>query len=71
MAKYNLGYIYKTGDTVEKDINSAAYWYWKALQDGYLRAKKRLDEIYDMALDFKKQHPEYQKLNGDYETFEN
>lgn len=28
VAKYNLGYIYKTGDTVEKDINKAAYWYW-------------------------------------------
>ena len=38
---------------MEKDINKAAYWYWKALQDGYLRAKKRLDEIYDMALEFK------------------
>jgi len=25
-----------------------------ALKDGYLRAKKRLDEIYDLATDFKK-----------------
>jgi len=31
VAKYNLGYIYKTGDTVKKDINKAAYWYYKAL----------------------------------------
>lgn len=56
---------------MEKDINKAAYWYWRALKDGYLRAKKRLDEIYDIAMDFKSMHPNYEKLHSDYMAFEN
>ena len=53
VAKYNIGYIYKTGETVKKDIDKAAYWYWKAHEAGFLKAKKRLDEIYDQAAEFK------------------
>lgn len=67
--KNNLGWCYEKGSGTEKDIDKAAMWYYDALTSGNLTAKKDLDNIYDKTIEFKKQHPNYQKWNDDYKIF--
>ena len=45
IAMSNLGYYYKNGNGVEKDINKAIYWYKKAAEQGYKFAQGYLEEL--------------------------
>ena len=43
-----LAEMYQTGHIVDKDLSMARYWYQKAVDNGYIRAKMRLDDIKDL-----------------------
>ena len=43
--QYVLGICYANGVGVEKDAREAAYWFRKAADQGYLEAKKALEEL--------------------------
>ena len=72
VAKYNIGYIYKTGynEPIRVDYDKAAQWYLEAYNANYLKARKKLDEIYEKTTQFKLDHPDYRRLMTDYTKFE-
>ena len=42
---YNLGIMYYYGKGVDKDTETAIYWYRKAAAKGYVMAKNKLKEL--------------------------
>ena len=44
----------KNGKGVNKDLDLAATYFYKAMIGGYFESRKLLDEVYSMADEFKK-----------------
>ena len=44
-AQYNLGFCYKNGQGVQRDISKAKYWFTKAAENGNEEAKKLLKNL--------------------------
>ena len=64
-----IGLFWKNGIRIKQNIDKAAYFYEKALKNGYYKAKKLLDNIYDQTKTFKRCHKNYQKFVGSYKDF--
>ena len=67
----NVALYLQNGYGTQKNLDEAAKWYLKAVQEGYWEAKEELDEIYDQTDTFKRDNPGYKKWEGDYLDFEN
>ena len=50
IAKYNLAIMYENGLGVKRDINKAIYFYKLSANDGYLKAKKKLNLIQQLII---------------------
>ena len=48
-----MGGNLQKGVGIKRDLEEAAIYYKRALNNGYFEAKKHLDNIYDRALKFK------------------
>ncbi|WP_299071456.1 tetratricopeptide repeat protein [uncultured Paraglaciecola sp.] len=44
-AQNNLGYMYQNGKGVAQDDKQAVFWYRKAVEQGYKRAKEKLKQF--------------------------
>jgi len=53
-AQYSLGYAYRFGDDVEKDLVEAVKWYRKAAEQGHARAQTTLGNAYSYGVWVKK-----------------
>lgn len=53
-AQYNLGVMYRNGDDVSQDYNSAINWYTLAAEQGHLDAQFKLGLMYDMGIGVKR-----------------
>ena len=67
----NVALYLQNGYGVTQNIDSAAKWYKLAISKGYWEAKEELDDIYDQTVNFKSEHPNYEKWIGPYSEFEN
>jgi len=53
-AQYNLGVMYRNGDDVTQDYNSAINWYILAAEQGHDNAQFKLGLMYDMGIGVKR-----------------
>lgn len=61
--------MYQKGEVVKKDIEKAAKFYARAIDEGSFYYKKYLDGIYDSTVEFKAKNPQYKKIDKDNKKF--